>query len=218
MPTGQIEDADQWLHETFPDVSRETWERLDAFEALLRAENETQNLVSRGTLDRIRLRHFADSAQLIHFAEGAPANWLDLGSGAGFPGLIIAALSSHKLTLVESRRLRFEFLRRAADLLTISDRTEIVGAPLERMPGAQFDVISARAFAPLARLLPLAHRFSTENTIWILPKGRSAQSELDQVRDAWQGDFRLEPSLTDPEARIIVAKGVQPRPGRRERP
>lgn len=218
MATGQIEDADQWLHETFPDVSRETWERLDAFEALLRVENEAQNLVSRGTLGHIRLRHFADSAQLIGFASGQFATWLDLGSGAGFPGLIVAALSNHKLTLVESRRLRIEFLRRAADLLAISDRTEIIGTPLEGMPGAQFDVISARAFAPLARLLPLAHRFSTEKTIWILPKGRSAQSELEQVRDAWQGDFRLEPSLTDPEARIIVAKGVQPRPGRRERP
>jgi len=119
--------------------------------------------------------------------------------------------------LVESRRLRIDVPSRAAELLGISDRTTVVGSPLERVPDGKFAIISARAFAPLDRLLPLAHRFSTENTLWILPKGRSAQSELEQVRDAWQGEFRLEPSLTDPEARIIVATGVQPRPGRRER-
>ena len=217
---GIIQDADLWLRATFPDVPRETWERLDAFEALLRAESESQNLISRGTFDHIRLRHFADSAQLLRFdPDSASASaWLDLASGAGFPGLIVGALSHHRLTLVESRRLRIDFLSRAAGLLGISGRTEVIGSPVERVPASKFDIISARAFAPLDRLLSLAHRFSTENTIWILPKGRSAQSELEQVRDAWQGDFRLEPSLTDPEARIIVAKGVQPRPRRRERP
>ena len=212
-----IEGADAWLQAHFPSVSRETWERLDAFETFLRRENETQNLVSRGTLEQIRLRHVADSAQLLRHAPAKPSTWLDLGSGAGFPGLIAAALSRHHVTLVESRRLRIDFLSRAAELLGISDRTTVVGSPLERVPDGKFAIISARAFAPLDRLLPLAHRFSTENTLWILPKGRSAQSELEQVRDAWQGEFRLEPSLTDPEARIIVATGVQPRPGRRER-
>lgn len=215
--TIDLASVDAWFRETFPDVSRGTWERLDAFEALLRSENEIQNLVSRGTLDQIRLRHFADSAQLLRFPP-PNASWLDLGSGAGFPGLIAGLLSAHRLTLVESRRLRIDFLSRAAELLGISDRTEVAGAPLERVATAPYDVISARAFAPLERLLPLAHRFSTEKTVWILPKGRGAQSELEQVRDAWQGDFRLEPSLTDPEARIIVATGVKPRPRRGERP
>lgn len=213
-----VGDADAWLRATFPDVPRETWERLDAFEAFLRDESETQNLISRGTFDQLRLRHVVDSAQLLNLAPIGTAAWIDLGSGAGFPGLIAALLSNHRLTLVESRRLRIDFLSRAAELLGISARTDVVGAPLERVPTAKFDVISARAFARLDRLLPLAHRFSTEKTIWILPKGRGAQSELEQVADAWQGDFRLEPSLTDPEARIIVATGVQPRPRRRERP
>lgn len=213
---GIIPDADAWLRSNFPDVPRETWDSLNAFEGLLRRENEAQNLVSRGTLDQLRLRHFADSAQLLHLAPSAPASWLDLGSGAGFPGLIVAALSNHLVTLVESRRLRIEFLSRAAGLLEIRDRVRIAGMPLERVATEKLDVISARAFAPLPKLLTLAHRFSTEKTIWILPKGRGAQSELEQVRDAWQGDFRLEPSLTDPEARIIVAQGVQPRPKRRE--
>lgn len=216
--SANIKTADSWLRSTFSGVPRETWARLDAFEALLRSESAVQNLISRGTFDNIRLRHFADSAQLIRFAPTGTANWLDLGSGAGFPGLIVAALSQHRLTLVESRRLRIDFLSRAAELLEIAERTEIVGAVLERVPTVKYDIISARAFAPLGRLLELAHRLSTEKTVWILPKGRGAQSELEQVRDAWQGDFRLEPSLTDPEARIIVATGVQPRPRRRERP
>lgn len=209
--------ANSWLRSTFADVSRETWEGLDAFEALLVSESDTQNLVSRRTLGQIRQRHFVDSAQLIRFAPANASAWLDLGSGAGFPGLIVAALSAHCLTLVESRRLRIEFLSRAAGLLGLGGRAEIVGVPLERFPTRKFDVISARAFAPLGRLLPLAHRFSTENTVWILPKGRGAQSELEQVGDAWQGEFRLEPSLTDPEAHIIVATGVQPRRKRGER-
>lgn len=209
-------DPNAWLRRHFPDVPRETWERLDAFEGFLRLENETQNLVSRGTLDQLSLRHFVDSAQLLHLAPSAPASWLDLGSGAGFPGLIVGALSKHRVTLVESRRLRIDFLSRAAGLLQILDRVRIAGMPLERAATEKFDIISARAFAPLQKLLMLAHRFSTEKTIWILPKGRGAQSELEQVRNAWQGDFRLEPSLTDPEARIIVAQGVHPRPKRRE--
>jgi 16S rRNA (guanine527-N7)-methyltransferase len=73
-------------------------------------------------------------------------------------------------------------------------------------------VISARAFAPLDRLLALAHRFAGRDTIWLLPKGRSAASELEAVRGSWQGMFRIEPSVTDPEAAIIVATGVQPKP------
>ena len=77
------------------------------------------------------------------------------------------------------------------------------------MPPRPFDAISARAFAPLGRLLDLATGFSTTKTVWLLPKGRSARSELEALDASWQGDFRLEPSLTDPEARIVVASGVR---------
>ena len=78
------------------------------------------------------------------------------------------------------------------------------------------DVISARAFAPLPKLLALAERFSTPETVWILPKGRNAKSELEAARSSWQGDFRLEPSLTDADAGIVVASRVRRKPrGRR---
>ncbi len=193
------------------DVPRETIERLEAFIEGLRAENERQNLVSRVSLDQIWSRHILDSAQLIRFAPQQAASWLDLGSGAGFPGLIVAMLHRSKVVLVEARRLRAEFLRVAAALLGVEDRVEIVCARAETMPARPFDVISARAFAPLDALLAVGERFSTGETRWILPKGRNAKSELDAARSSWQGDFRLEPSLTDPDSRIIVASQVRRR-------
>jgi 16S rRNA (guanine527-N7)-methyltransferase len=209
--------AKAWLAGAFPDVSRETWQRIETFCDLLKKEGDSQNLVARASFDHLWSRHIADSAQLALLDPQTTGRWLDLGSGAGFPGLIIAVLTRHHVTMVESRRLRIEFLHQAAEVLGVQSRVEILGMPLERVSTAAFDVISARAFAPLHRLLPLAHRFSTENTLWLLPKGRGAQSELEQVSGTWQGRFRLEPSLTNIEARIIVADRVHPRSPQKER-
>jgi 16S rRNA (guanine527-N7)-methyltransferase len=194
------------------DVPRETLGKLRAFVHFLSAENERQNLISKVSLPQIWSRHIYDSAQLLRFAPEGSSDWLDLGSGAGFPGLVIAALRQGPVTLVESRRLRVDFLRRAASVLGVEDRVEIVCAPVERVETRPFGVITARAFAPLDRLLTLGERFSTVKTRWILPKGRKAQSELDAARSSWQGSFRLEPSLTDPEAGIIVAEQVRRKP------
>jgi 16S rRNA (guanine527-N7)-methyltransferase len=181
-------------------------ERLDAFVALLTDENRRQNLVSAASLDRVWQRHIVDSAQLVRFAPASEASWIDLGSGAGFPGLIVALLHPGPVTLVEGRRLRADFLGRAARVLGIAP--QILAVRAERAPPRPFDVISARAFAPLPRLLELGTCFSTAKTIWVLPKGRNAQSELEALDPSWQGDFSLEPSLTDPDARVIVAAGV----------
>jgi 16S rRNA (guanine527-N7)-methyltransferase len=200
--------ARTWVEATL-DVPRETMERLDAFTALLREENGRQNLVSRATLDAIWERHIMDSAQLLRWAPSPWSSWVDLGTGAGFPGLIVAALHAGPVMLVEERKLRIEFLSRAADLLGVAHKTEIVGRKVERVDRRVFDVISARAFAPLPKLLELGSRFSTNKTCWVLPKGRNARSELEDALTSWQGDFRIEPSLTDPEAGIIVAEGVR---------
>jgi 16S rRNA (guanine527-N7)-methyltransferase len=199
-------DARFWVEREY-DVPRETMERLDAFAALLREENERQNLVSRASLDHLWLRHIADSAQLLRFAPSPASTWIDLGSGAGFPGLIVAALHKGPVTLVEERRLRVDFLRRAAESLGVA--VELVAGKVERIPRSAFDVISARAFAPLDRLLQVGTALSTTKSVWLLPKGRNAQTELDALDPSWQGDFRLEPSVTDPDARIIVAEGVR---------
>ena len=193
------------------DVPRETLDRLDAFVALLRDENERQNLVSRASLDHVWRRHIMDSAQLLRFAPAGAATWLDLGTGAWFPGLVVACLFPGRVTRVEARRLRADFLARAADVLGVADRTRIVCTRLERFDAPPFDVISARAFAPLHKLLSLAERFSTADSCWILPKGRNAQTELEAAESLWQGEFRLEPSVTDPDAGIVVAQRVRRR-------
>jgi 16S rRNA (guanine527-N7)-methyltransferase len=204
-------EARAWVERTF-NVSRETMAKLDIFADLLRAESERQNLVSRGTLDQLWVRHIADSAQLLRFAY-AGASWVDLGTGAGFPGLIVAALHDGPVTLIEERRLRVEFLRNAAEAMGL--RIDILHAKAERVPPCLFDVISARAFAPLEKLLSLGTAFSTQKSLWLLPKGRNADAELAALDPSWQGEFRLEPSVTDPEAQIIVAEGVRRIPARR---
>lgn len=206
--------ARAWLRDRF-DVPRETLERLDAFAAFLADENARQNLVSRASLNQLWHRHIADSAQLVRFAPTPTASWIDLGSGAGFPGLVVALLHRGPVTLVEERRLRADFLRRAGGLLELE--VEIIAAKAERAPRRPFDVISARAFAPLPRTLELGTSFSTVKTLWVLPKGRNAQSELAALDPSWQGEFRLEPSLTDPDAQIIVAERVGRRARRKRR-
>ena len=199
---------DEWAARAALDVLRGTMDRLEGFVALLREENQRQNLVSRSSLEQVWSRHVLDSAQLIRLAPPAAGTWLDLGSGPGLPGLIVALLHRSKVTLVESRRLRVDFLHRAAELLGVSGKVEIVCGRAETLEPRPFDVISARAFAPLGKLLAIGAAFSTKGTCWILPKGRSAKSELEEARASWQGDFRLEPSVTDADARIIVATGV----------
>lgn len=208
--------ARAWLQTQF-DVSRETWERLESFIAYLKREVSSQNLIAASTLESIWSRHIVDSAQLLKLLpEAAPGNgkWIDLGSGAGFPGIVVAILSDHHVTLVESRGRRIDYLQRAIELLDLDNLT-LAGMPLERFKTAPYSVISARAFAPLPRLFDLAARFSTDKTNWLLPKGRNAVKEWEEVQAVWAGDFRIEPSVTDADSGILVgqlsAKRQKPR-------
>lgn len=202
------DEARGWIAANF-DVPRETWDRLETLVACVVAESSLQNLIAASTVPAIWARHIVDSVQLLRF--GAPGPWLDLGSGAGFPGLVIAAFGGRPVTLVESRRKRIDFLIETAAKMGIADQVTVAGQRLELVEAQPFAVISARAFAPLNRLFPLAHRFSTPATQWVLPKGRSAHAELDHVRQTWQGVFRIEASVTDPEAGVVVATNVRPR-------
>ncbi len=203
--------ARHWMTEL--GVSRETHQRIDQFVALLGEENQRQNLVSATSLEQVFTRHIVDSAQLWRLAPDAPS-WLDLGSGAGLPGVIIAILTGAPVTLVESRRLRSHWLRHVAGALGL-DNIRVEAARLELVATRPFGVITARAFAPLPKLFGLAHRFSTEETLWILPKGRSAPEELASVAATWHGSFHMEPSVTDPESAILVARDVRPKGVRR---
>jgi 16S rRNA (guanine527-N7)-methyltransferase len=208
------DEARAWLRDTF-DVSRETFEALDRFVTLLRDEATQQNLIAASTLEQVWHRHIVDSAQLLPLAPIDTMTWADLGAGAGFPGLIVAALSRARVTLIESRRKRIIFLERAVACLGLEDRVEILGGRVESIRDRQFDVISARAFAPLDRLFPVALGLADpRKTHWLLPKGRGVRAELEAARGSWQGSFRVEPSITDPEAGILVAAHVRPRKSR----
>jgi 16S rRNA (guanine527-N7)-methyltransferase len=200
------EEAKAWLGNNF-DVSRETSEKLEAFIAFLREEAAHQNLISAATLDHIWARHIVDSAQLLLHAP-TKGRWIDLGSGAGFPGLIIAMLSPFRVTLVESRAKRIDYLHRAVERFRLEEKTTIAGTSVERLQTAPYSVISARAFAPLPRLLELSARFSTAKTRWLLPKGRNAVKELHEAHGRWNLDFTVEPSVTDEEAGILVGSLV----------
>lgn len=181
-------------------------DRLERLAALLAEENQRQNLVAAASLDHVWQRHIADSLQLLSYVPRETSGpWIDLGTGAGFPGLAVAcALPDCPMLMVESRARRIDWLQRACDSLGLSN-ARVIGSRLEIVESTQCSVISARAFAPLPKLLDLSARFSTADTIWLLPKGRSARQELQELT-GWQHMFHVEQSQTDPEAGIIVGK------------
>lgn len=191
-------------------VSRETYERLRAYVSLLLDENSRQNLIGPTTIDAAWDRHILDSAQLYPLLKSGAV--LDIGSGAGLPGIVIAALSERSVTLCEPRRLRTSFLEQVVSALSLANVTVLRGKV--RSLSGTFPNITARAVAPASELFRMALPLSRPDTQWVFPKGRSAQKELDEVRSAWQGDFRLEPSRTDATASILIATGVRPRGGK----
>jgi len=189
-------------------VSRETLDRLEAYVALLQDENQRQNLISRAAAGDVWTRHILDSAQLVRFEPRAGASWADIGSGAGLPGVVVACLVDGPVTLIEPRRLRAEFLRTVAEQLALN--VTIAAMKVERLEG-QVEVITGRAVASLDRFLAISHHLSTRKTVWALPKGRSAHSELVEAQRAWQGVFHVEQSVTDADSYIIVGSGVEAR-------
>lgn len=182
--------------------------RLERFAALLGEENERQNLISSASLATIWQRHFADSLQLLDHVPRETAPWLDLGSGAGIPGLVLAcARPETEVVLVESRKRRIDWLIRAAGALGL-ENCRSIGARLENVDSFPAGVITARAFAPLGKLLNLSARFSTRDTVWLLPKGRSAAQELSEQPEGVRALFHVKQSQTDPEGGILIGKGA----------
>lgn len=183
-------------------------DRLDALVPALIEENARQNLIAKPTEAIVWQRHFADSAQLIdHVPRETGGPWLDLGSGAGFPGLIVAIMRPDwHLHLVESRSRRIEWLQRIATQLELAN-CRVEGKRLELVDSSDASVISARAFTALPRLLDMSARFSTERTIWLLPKGRSAAQEVSSLPRSLRDMFHVEQSQTDETAGILVGTG-----------
>lgn len=188
-------------------VSRETADLLDHFRRLVIAENATQNLIAPSTIDQFDRRHLDDSLQLARYCPGGPL--LDIGSGAGLPGIVLACCRDSPTHLVEPRTKRAAFLTRTVSTLGIGDRVTVHHARVERLVLPPMAVITARAVAALDTLFAAASHLSDNYTRWVLPKGRSAAIELEAARATWQGDFRLMPSVTDPEAAIVLAQAVR---------
>lgn len=188
------------------EVSRETFEKLETYVKRLVVANQSQNLIGPSTVPDLWERHIADAAQLLGLSDG-PGTWCDIGSGGGLPGVVIAILESSPVTLVEPRRLRADFLRETAHALRLR-QVSVVGEKMEKVRGA-FDYITARAVAPAATLFAMAEKVTHPDTLFLLPKGKSAQSELEELQRTWQGAFRLEPSRTSDEAAILVGARVR---------
>lgn len=201
------EEARAWVRDRFG-VSRETM--LERFGKILVAEAAHQNLIARSTLDTLWVRHLTDSAQLVPLsAEAGEGRWLDVGSGAGLPGLVVALITARPVVLVEPRAKRVLFLREAADALGIADRVTVIGSKVEAYcPAEPVAVVSARAVAELGALMLSTVHCTDSSTVWLLPKGRSAQSEVDAARAKWQGRFHVEPSITQPDSGIVVATQI----------
>lgn len=191
------------------DVSRETLDRLHDYTDLLLDENDRQNLIAKASVPDLWSRHIADSLQLAALAPQAKS-WLDIGTGPGLPGLVIAIATGRPTLLVEPRRLRTAFVERVVESLHLRD-VRVVTAMLAAVKPAQFDAITARAVAPLDKLLAMTRPFSHPNTILVFPKGRSAAEEVATAGRTWQGRFEIVPSRTDATAGIVVARDVRRR-------
>jgi 16S rRNA (guanine527-N7)-methyltransferase len=217
------------------DVSRETIERLEVYAALLRQWQKAVNLVAPSTLDAVWHRHFADSAQILRLTPAGARSWVDLGSGAGFPGLVIAILladrgpqsspspqgrgksapvtQTSRVTLIESDSRKCAFLREVARKTGIT--VEILSTRIElAATQAKLDspeVVSARALAPLDRLLGLAAPLFTPATVGVFLKGRDAAAEVETAAKAWTFAVEMVPSITEATGRVVVIRDLQPK-------
>lgn len=183
-------------------------ERLTAFASRIIEENDRQNLISPSTVPAIWCRHLLDSAQLVPLAP-ARGVWLDIGSGAGLPGMVAAILRPEPTVLVEPRRQRADHLRRCAELLDLHH----VEVREERVEATQLTatVISARAVAPVEKLLQAAMGCGTKATRWLLPRGTFGADDLTALRRNWRGVFHMKQSLTSAASTILICDGPSPR-------
>lgn len=194
------------IYQHLPDVSRETKERLDIYAALLRKWNPVINLVASSTLDTLWERHFLDSSQLWEKAPEKLTNWCDIGTGGGFPGLILSILAKEKdpdrqTICIESDLRKATFLRtviRETDL-----KARVVSARIESAPPESADIISCRALAPLNKLMGYAKRHLSPSGQCLFLKGENYQMEIQEALETWRFEYDTYPSKTNPDAVIL---------------
>lgn len=195
-------------------VSRETSEKLETYMAELTRWNSRINLVSRGDIDHLWERHILDSAQVFPLVPANAQTWLDLGAGAGLPGLVGAILAAEHLpalsmTLIEADARKAAFLREAARKTGLD--VEIVARRIEDVPPRPFDVVTGRALAALQRLLGYAHPFCGTGTRLLLHKGAGLESELTEAAAKWNITERRIPSISGNTGTILEITELSPR-------
>lgn len=192
-------------------VSDSVIERLRRYEALLRDWQQRMNLVGPATLDDIWWRHFADSAQLAALTP-AGKHWLDIGAGGGFPGMVLAAMGHGRFTLVDSVQKKTRFLEAVrADVLEDANPVRVIAGRVEALPTLGVDVVTARATAALATLFDWAIRHVRPGGICVFPKGRRWAEEVAEAETRFLFDYQPITSITDIEARILVARNLKRR-------
>lgn len=191
-------------------VSRETGELLQAYAELIRKWSPSINLISSATLPDLEFRHIADSAQLSDLAQPESGTWLDIGSGGGLPGVVLAILLRHlpvTFTLVESDKRKSAFLLTARRKLGLSNLT-VKSQRVELLESGKHRYVSARAFAPLEDLMPhLQRQLASDGEAWLL-KGRSWEAEVAKAAENWNFDLERFQSRTDPEAAILKLRKI----------
>ncbi len=188
----------------FLDVPRETQEKLDCYVQLLIKWQARINLISSKTLPEIWHRHILDSAQLVSYLPNTPSVILDMGSGAGLPGVILAILTHHQLHLVESDSRKIAFMRTA--LRETGTSAILHEQRMETVPALRPDIITARALAPLSQLITLASGQHHEKIEYLFLKGREAKQELTALPACPKMEAECLPSMTDSQASIIRLK------------
>ena len=190
-------------------VSRETFSKLEAFADLVRKWNPKINLVSKNSLDDLWQRHILDSVQVFELAEGE-GHWVDLGSGGGFPGIVVAILNQEaqtfQVTMVESDQRKCAFLRTAIRELSLTAlvKTERI----EQLDGLEADILSARALADLTQLLDFTELHLNPDGIVLFPKGQNWQSEDSDAKKVWTYALEAIESKTNPAAAILKIKDI----------
>ncbi len=184
--------------------------KLDLYASLLTEWQERMNLVASSTLENVWERHFADSAQLARLAVAPGGRWLDIGSGAGFPAIVLALFCEGEFNLVESTTKKCRFLTEVVERLDLEQRVTIHNQRIEALSPLSADIVTARACASLQQLFiwGLPHARAAR---WLLLKGKTAEEEVAAARAMFTFDCTLIASRTDPQARIVDAQRVRRR-------
>ncbi|MBA4099022.1 MAG: 16S rRNA (guanine(527)-N(7))-methyltransferase RsmG [Rhodospirillum sp.] len=190
-------------------VSRETLQRLEIYVALLAKWQAKINLVGPATLPDLWRRHFLDSAQLLPLLPAAAGTLADLGSGAGFPGLVLAIMIDWRVHLLDSDQRKCAFLRQVALDCGVLDRVTIHAKRIEQVTGIAADVVTARACAPLGELLGLAEPFIGEKGTGLFLKGAQAEEELTQAQRRWTMRLDRRDSISDPAGKLLIVSQLK---------